>query len=179
MKKILTVAATGLLCFFISCKDSGSSSTTDEAQKNLESNTKVMKAIETGDSATINSLIADDAVDHMGPNGQEVKGGDNIKHMLIDMHNHMKDLKFDIISNAANGDYVFTLSNISGTMTDSSMGMAAGSKMDEKTVDVVKVKDGKMEEHWGFVDPAAMMKQMQAMPGMPSMDHKMDTTKKM
>ena len=36
--------------------------------------------------------------------------------------------------------------------------------MDENSVDVVKIKDGKMVEHWGFVDPGAMMKQMQAMP---------------
>ena len=179
MKKILIAAATGLLCFFISCKDAGTSSTSDEAQKNSDANNRVMKAIETGDSLTIDSLIADDAVDHMGPNGQEVNGGDKIKHMLIDMHNHMKDIKFDIISTAANGDYVFTLSNFSGTMTDSTMGMAAGTKMDEKTVDVVRVKDGKMEEHWGFVDPAAMMKHMQETPAMPLMDHKMDTTKKM
>lgn len=178
MKKILITAATGLLCFFISCKNSGSSPTSDETQKNLDANTRVMKAIETGDSATIDSLIADDAVDHMGPNGQEIKGGSNIKRMLVDMHNHVKDLKFDIISEAANGDYVFTFSNISGTMLDSSMGMPAGTKMDEKNVDVVKVKDGKMTEHWGFVDPAAMMKHMQEMPAMPPMDHKMDSTKK-
>ena len=178
MKKILIAAAAGLLCFLISCKDAGPSSTSDETQKNLDANNRVMKAIETGDSVTIDSLIADDAVDHMGPNGQEVNGGDKIKHMLIDMHNHVKDMKFDIISSAANGDYVFTLSNISGTMTDASMGMPAGTKMDEKTVDVVKVKDGKMTEHWGFVDPAAMMKHMQEMPAMPQMDHKMDTTQK-
>jgi predicted ester cyclase len=178
MKKILIAAATGLLCLFISCKDAGPSSTLDEAQKNSDANNRVMKAIGTGDSLTIDSLIGDDAVDHMGPNGQEVHGGDKIKHMLIDMHNHLKDMKFDIISTAANGDYVFTLSNISGTTTDSSMGMAAGTKMYEKTVDVVRVKDGKMEEHWGFVDPAAMMKHMQEMPAMPPMDHKMDTINK-
>ena len=60
-------------------------------------------------------------------------------------------------------------------MNDASMGMPAGSKMDEKGVDVIKLKDGKMVEHWGFVDPVAMMKHMQSMP----MNDKMDKNEDM
>ena len=171
MKKLFFAMAAVMLCFFISCKDSGTSSTTSSSSgnsmndSNLEKNRRVMKAIETGDSATINALIADDAVDHQGVNGHEVKSGDSIKHMLIDMHNHMKDLKFDMIADAANGDYIFSLSTFKGTCTDGSMGMPAGTVMDQKTVDVIKVKDGKMVEHWGFVDPNEMMKMMSSMGG--------------
>ena len=103
-----------------------------------------------------------------------MKGGDSIKHMLADMHNHVKDLKFDIISEATDGDYIFSLVHVSGTTTDAMFGPPTGTKMDEKSVDVVKVKDGKMVEHWGFVDPNEMMKRMS---GMPAMDKKMhDTT---
>ncbi|MDQ6757948.1 MAG: nuclear transport factor 2 family protein [Bacteroidota bacterium] len=168
MKKILLTSAIAMLCFCISCKDSTTTSTTETSsnEKNLENNRKVMKAIETGDSATINSLIADDAVDHQGPNNQDVKGGDNVKHMLADLHNHLKDAKFEVIADASNGDYIFSLSRMTGTMADATWGMPAGTKVDEKGVDVVKVnKDGKMTEHWGFVDPAAMMKHMQEMQG--------------
>jgi len=173
MKKFLFTAATGLLCFIISCKDSTTSSTTDNSQnkKNLENNRKVFKAVETGDVITIDSLIANDAVDHQGPNGMDVKGGDNVKHMLADMHNHVKDLKLDIIADAANGDYIFTLEHETGTVNDAFMGMPAGAKVDEKGVDVIKVKDGKMVEHWGFVDANEMMKHMKEMP---PMDNKMD-----
>lgn len=179
MKKILFTAATAMFCLLISCKDSSTTSTTDSSsnEKNLENNRKVMKAIETGDSSVINSLIADDAVDHQGPNGIEIKGGDNIKHMLTDMHNHMKDLKLDLITDAANGDYIFSLSTFKGTCTDASMGMPAGTQMNEKTVDVVKVnKDGKMTEHWGFVDANEMMKHMKDMPPMDNgkMENKME-----
>ncbi len=166
MKKFLFTAATVMLCFIISCKDSTTTSTTenDQNSKNLENNRKVIKAIVNGDSATINSLIADDAVDHQGPTG-DIKGGNSVRHMLADMHNHIKDFKYDVIADATNGDYIFTLSNFAGTMTDASMGMPAGTTVDEKGVDVVRVKDGKMVEHWGFVDPAAMMKHMQQMGG--------------
>jgi hypothetical protein len=112
MKKNLALAATGLLCLFISCKDSSANSMTDVNQKNLDINAKIMKAIETGDATTINSLIADDEVDHMGPDGKEIRGGDKLKPMLIDMHKHMKDLKFDVILICFNNyDYVYLLDN--------------------------------------------------------------------
>lgn len=171
MNKILFTAAITIMCLFLSCKDttSTSSTNTDQNAKNLESNLKVLKAIETGDSATINMYVTSDAVDHSGPNGMEIKGPDAVRHMLVDMHNHMKDLKLEKIADAANGDYIFSLSRFSGTCTDGTMGMPAGTKMDEKGVDVIKVKEGKMVEHWSFTDPAAMMKHMQEMGG----DHAM------
>ena len=164
MKRVLVTSVSALLCLLMSCNDSGSagsSSGSDQNAKNLENNRKVLKALETGDTAVINSLIADDAVDHQGPMG-DVKGGDSVRHMLADLHNHVKDFKLDVIADAANGDYIFCLSHMTGTMNDASWGMPVGSKIDENGVDVVKVKDGKMVEHWGFVDPAAMMKHMQS-----------------
>jgi predicted ester cyclase len=182
MKKLFSAAAVIMICLMISCNDSGSSSSTsgnDQNAQNLEKNRKVLKGIETGDSSLINPYIADDAVDHQGPHG-DIKGGDSIRHMLADMHNHVKDIKFDVIADAANGDYIFCLSKMTGTMNDDSWGMPAGTKMDEKGVDVIKIKDGKMVEHWGFVDPAAMMKHMQESGGNKMEGDKMkaDSTKK-
>lgn len=175
MKKILFAAAVGMLCFLTSCKDSGTTSTTDnQNEKNLANNRKAIKAIETGDAATIDSLIASDAIDHQGPNGMVIKGSDSVRHMLADMHNHVKDLKIDIIADAANGDYIFVLSHFTGSVNDSFMGMPAGATIDEKDVDVIKIKDGKMIEHWGFVDANEMMKHMKEMP---PMDNKMDSSK--
>jgi predicted ester cyclase len=144
----------------------------NSAQDNLAKNRSVYTAIENGDSATISGLIASDAVDHEGPNGTEVKGGPNIVHMLSDMHNHIKDLKFDVLSDAAKGDYVFSMVQIKGTTNDNSWGTPAGTKMDSKGVDVVKIRDGKMVEHWGFMDPNDMMKMMGNHPPMGDSAHK-------
>jgi ketosteroid isomerase-like protein len=167
MKKNLILAASGILCMLISCKKGPETkSDMDEIQKNLDINAKAMKAIESGDATAIDTLIADDVVDHMGPHGKEIKGGSTLKPMLIDMHNHWKGLKFDVITSSANKDYVFTLSKTMGTATDTTMGMAAGTKMEENMVDLVKIRGGKVVEHWGFVDPSAMMKKMHEMHGM-------------
>src|SRR6478735_1752384 len=152
MKKNLITAA-GLLCLLISCKCPNANADAEVIQKNLDVNAKIMKAIETGDATTINSLIADDVVDHMGPHGKELRGGAVIKPMLIDMHKHMKDFKYEIITSAANKDYVFTLTKVTGTAIDSTMGMPAGTVMNENMVDLVKMKDGKAVEHWTYTDP--------------------------
>lgn len=143
--------------------DSTSTTMASTESDNMVKNRSIYKAIQSGDSATIRSLIADDAVDHMGMNGMDVKGRDSITHMLTDMHNHVDGLQFDVVSDAAHGDYIFAMVDMKGTMKDNAWGMPAGSKVDGRSVDVVKVKDGKMVEHWGFMDQAEMMRQMNKM----------------
>ena len=167
MKKInLAIAVIAALAFY-SCKDSGTSSTTVSSNKdssatstdeqNVQKATGMYTAIQSGDSATIRSFIADDAVDHQSPNGQDVKGAGAITHMLTDIHNHIKGMKFNVVSAAAKGDYVFTMVDMEGAANDNTMGMAAGSDLAGRSVDVVKMKDGKMTEHWGFMNwPDAM-----------------------
>jgi predicted ester cyclase len=177
MKQISLAIAVMATVVLSSCNNSETSSTmasdskdstgNSMDQQNLEKNRSMYTAIQKGDSATIRSMIADDAVDHQSPNGQEVKGVDSITHMLSDIHNHVKDMKFDVVADAIKGDYIFAMVDMKGTATDNTMGMPAGSKMDGKTVDVVKVKDGKMVEHWGFMDWQDVMK-MSSQPPMNS-----------
>lgn len=172
MNRNICILLTAVVFTFIACTNPSSNSSggmagnsdSSQTQTNLAKNRSIYKALETGDAKVIDSLIADDAVDHQGPNGNEIKGGDSIKHVLIDMHNHVKDLSFSVTTEAANDDYIFTLVHMTGTTSDNSFGMPAGSKMDNNSVDVVKIKNGKMIEHWGFVDPNEMMKAMQHMP---------------
>lgn len=176
MKQVLFAAATVCSCFLLSCSNGGNNATANsQEEKNKMVIHDVYQGIETGDLSKF-SGIADDAIDHMGPKGTEIIGGDNIKKMLADMHNHMKDLKIEVISEAANNDYVFTLSHMTGVCTDSTMGMHTGMAMDSRSVDVVKFKDGKAVEHWGYMDPNEMMKMMQMMP---PANNKMDSTHKM
>ena len=169
MKKVYYAMVFSIPFFLMACTNSASNTTADNSDSTqsdiLAKNRSIYTAIETGDTARINSLIASDAVDHEGPKGQDIKGRDSISHMLADMHNHMKDMKFEVLADAVKGDYVFAMVKMTGTTTDSSFGMPAGTKMDGKSVDVVKVSNGKMVEHWGFFDPNDMMKQMQAMQG--------------
>jgi len=175
MKKFL-FSSSVVMFILISCNNAPSSTpaatTSSQTDINMANNLKIYKAIQTGDVSAIDTLIASDAIDHDGPNGTEVKGRDSIVKMLGDMHNHVKDLKLDVITSAANDDYIFSLVHITGTSADSSMGMP-GRSFDEKFVDVVKLKDNKMSDHWGFTDDAQVSKEMMEMHDkMSSMDKK-------
>lgn len=164
MKKFFPFVAFASACFLFSCEGSTvKSSNTDE--KGLQASRDIYKGIETGDMAKLSS-IADDAVDHDGPNG-EVKGGQAIKAMISDFHNHIKNLKMDVVADAANNGYVFSLVHMTGTALDSTMGFPKGANIDSRSVDVSKFNGEKLTDHWGFVNMTEMMKMMPSM-GMPA-----------
>lgn len=194
MKKVIWLTGIGISCFLISCTSSTSKTGSDatvqtEGEKNVAKNRLVYQAIESGNTAALDSIIAPDAVDHsVGADMMsDMKGGDSIKAMLGHVKNNFTDLKMEIIATAADGDYVFTLSRMIGTASaNPGMGMKPNQKVDGKTVDVVKFSNGKMTEHWSYMDPKDMMAMMP--PGGGKMDDKMggkmmdnkmkDTTKK-
>lgn len=181
MKKLIFLA----ICFmtvFSSCKDTDDNHKTDDSMSadNMANNRKIFTAIEQGDSAMVRSLLTDDAIDHGGNMGKDVVGAGSIAHMLADLHNHVKDMKIEVIKDATNGDYYFALTRMTGTTTDNAWGMPAGTKLDSKAVEVTTIKDGKLYEHWNFADPNEMMEMMKKYPmeDHKMMDSKMDTTMK-
>jgi predicted ester cyclase len=119
-------------------------------------------------------------VDHGGgEHGEDIKGLDSIKANLGRMHDDYKDLKLEEMQQAANGDYVFTLSRFQGTNTVASMGAPAGTHFDMTSVEVIKFNsEGKATDHWGYVSMADAMKMMGGgTMQMPAGGNKMDTTK--
>jgi predicted SnoaL-like aldol condensation-catalyzing enzyme len=146
MKKIFFALAAAVCFFLVACNNTGSSGN----DKNLSTSRDIFNGIETGDTTKFTSIAAD-AVDHAGPYG-DVTSGDSIKGMLAQIHNHIKDLKIEIINDVANGDYVYTWNRWTGTALDSSMGFTPNQPFNTTGVDIVRFRDGKAVEHWGFVD---------------------------
>ena len=187
MKKIFLFLSVISLSLVISCKNeesTNSSSTTKEPNKNESAVLAINKAIESGNMAALDSLIAPNAVDHNGgPMAKQVVGLDSIKHSLQAMHNSMNNMKMDAEVQASEGDYVFTLTHMTGISSanpDPSMGMPPNTKIDMRSVEVVKFgSDGKATDHWGYMDPADMMKMTPPPPPPPSMHATVDTAKKM
>lgn len=184
MKKSFLSIACIIVCFLISCNQPSSTtsadtmkstdSTTSQPAKNKAGTMAVYKALETGDMSGLDSFIDKDIVDHnAGANGSEVKGLDSLKKMFTQIHDNISDLKIESIANATDGDYDFDLNHMTGTTKNAFMGMPANTKVDMMSVDVVKIKNGKAVEHWGYVDPNEMMKMMQMQKEMPPMDNKM------
>jgi predicted SnoaL-like aldol condensation-catalyzing enzyme len=74
-----------------------------------------------------------------------------------DIHSHIRNFKAGVITCASHVDYVFSLVHITGISTGSSVGMP-GKSFDLIAVDVVKFKDNKITDHWGFTDDATVEK---------------------
>jgi len=186
MKKFLIIASAGLICFITACNSSGeksastdttsasmaasSSPSNSAGDKNIATVHAINEAISSGDVAKLDQYIAKDGVDHSPEHGGEVKGLDSIKAELGHMHDTYKDLKLESIQDAANSDYVFSLTRFRGTNTMASMGAPAGTNFDMTSVGVTKFNsDGKATDHWLYM---SMDDAMKMMGGMHSMDMK-------
>ena len=175
MKRIFSIAFAGMLCMCTSCNDKTATATDDskmaQEQKNIAAFNEVTNAFQTGDASKVDSVVADDFVDHSDRG--DIKGRDSLKAMITMMHNNMKDMKTEVRNSAANDDYVYGWMTYSGT-SDGSMGMPKGPfKM--SAIELAKFKNGKAVEHWSFMDMQDMAKMM-PQPGMNNMN-KMDTSK--
>ena len=173
MKTILLAAFAGLLSLCTSC-NSGTNDTSGNTseQKNMAAFDTITKAFQTGDISGIDSVVADDFLDHTDRG--EVKGRDSMKAMITMMHNNFKDMKTETVNTAANGDYVYGWMHYSGT-SDGNMGMPKG-PFDMTAIELAKFRDGKAVEHWSFMQMQDMMKMMGQQPGMANMNNT-DTTK--
>jgi Predicted ester cyclase len=145
-------------------------------QKNMAANDVITKAFETGDTKAMDSVVADDFVDHSDHG--DIKGRDSLKAMVNMIHTTMKDMKMEMMRSIADDEYVSTWMRYSGT-SDGSMGMPKG-PYDMHAIELTKFKDGKATDHWSFMDMRDMAKMMQSPP--PNLDkmdkmNKMDTSK--
>jgi predicted SnoaL-like aldol condensation-catalyzing enzyme len=175
MKKTLSLFAAGLLFCCISCNNEKTASETKEAssatKKNLESSRIVTKAFDSGDPSMIDSVVASDFVDHTDRGD---KNRDSLKAMIVAWKADSKDSKTEVIKELGDDDYVFSWMRFTGT-SSGTMGMPAG-PYDMNGIEVVRFKDGKAVEHWGFMQVADMMKMMAQMPptnGAGNVDDKM------
>jgi predicted SnoaL-like aldol condensation-catalyzing enzyme len=164
MKQILSLFTIGLAFVLVSCNsdktaDTATSSSEKKdnsmAEKNLAATHLVTKAFETGDISMIDSVVANDFVDHtdMGD-----KNRDSLKAMIKASSADSKNAKTEIIKELADNDYTFSWLRFTGTSAGK-MGMPAG-PYDMKMIEVVRFKDGMAVEHWNFMEPADMKKMM-------------------
>ncbi len=166
MKQLFFTAIAGLICICTSCNNNPAASGNNDMakeEKNIAAFNTVSKAFETGNPASIDSVVADDFVDHTDHG--EVKGKDSLKAMITMEHSKFPDMKNETKNTAASGDYVYGWMHYSGS-SDGSMGIPKG-PFDMMSVELVKFNnDGKAVEHWAFMQPSDMMKMMGPQPPM-------------
>ena len=125
----------------------------------------VEEAINQNNMSLVEQLLAVDFVEHEElPPGMPT-GIEGTKILFQMLHSAFPDFHATINDLIAEGDKVVVYMTWSGTQQGEFMGMPpSGKTMSIGVIDIFRVDDGKIVEHWGMMDSASMMQQLGAMP---------------
>ncbi len=117
-----------------------------------------------GDFELFEELFADDFVDHTPQPGRtpDKAGARELYRVLREA---FPDFSAEIHWQAADGDLVTTYKTYHGTHGGSFFGIApTGREIQFETVDAMRVRDGKIVEHWLSMDQLSFMQQLGVIP---------------
>ena len=116
-----------------------------------------------GNLAIADELIAEDYAQHSVfgiPNGRA-----GFKQFFMAFASAVPDAQFVIDDVIAEGDKVVTRLTVNGTQTGALQGIPpTGKKFSMKGIDIFRIVDGKIVEHWDAVDQLGMLQQLGAIP---------------
>jgi steroid delta-isomerase-like uncharacterized protein len=119
-----------------------------------------------GELGLIDELVTEDVVDHEEGLPGQPSGREGMKFFVNAMREAFPDLKATTIEpTMADGNLEAARAVLTGTHKGELMGVAATDRSVEfESVDIIRVKDGKVAEHWGLTDVMTLMQQIGAVP---------------
>jgi predicted ester cyclase len=116
------------------------------------------------DEAVAQELLAEDFVDGSPPAGLSPdRDGALTLHAALFVA--FPDVRVEIHDQIEEGDKVVTRKTLKGTHNGEFMGIAAtGCPVAWNVIDILRVRDGKIVEHWNVVDTLALIQQIGAIP---------------
>jgi steroid delta-isomerase-like uncharacterized protein len=132
----------------------------DAAKAVVRRNTEEVQSL--GNFNVFEELFADDFVDHTPqPNTTRDKKG--VRDLYHRLRAAFPDFHADIHWQAADGEMVTTYKTYHGTHLGMFLGVApTGRKIQFETVDVMRVRNGKITDHWGVANLFSLMQQLGA-----------------
>ncbi len=120
----------------------------------------VEEVINQGNIEAIDELIDPGVVDHAVPAGFPT-GREGAKQFFAMMRSAFPDLHLTIEDMIAEGDKVVMRSTWSGTHQGEFMGISAtGRRVTVSAIDISRVADGRIVEHWEQSDALGLMQQL-------------------
>jgi predicted ester cyclase len=118
----------------------------------------------TGDTAVVDELCAADLVEHQfGLAGVGAEAIQHVKAAIRDVHATTPDLSFTIEDSVERGDTIWVRVRARGTATGPFFGPPSGRPIDITVVDIARIVDGRIVEHWGVPDRFALLAQTGAL----------------
>jgi predicted ester cyclase len=114
----------------------------------------------TGEGAVLDEVCAPDVVEHQfGLAGSGAAAIAHVKAAIADVHRAVPDMTFTIEDSVTHGDTVWVRVRARGTATGPFFGPPSGRPVDITVIDVARVVDGRIVEHWGVPDRFALLAQ--------------------
>jgi len=111
-------------------------------------------------------MVADDVVDHEEGFPGQPPGKEGVKFYVNAVRTAFPDLAVKTSEPAlADGDLEAAHVTLTGTHQGDFAGIpATGKSVEFSGIDIVRVQDGKVAEHWGSTDTLSLMQQIGAVP---------------
>jgi steroid delta-isomerase-like uncharacterized protein len=133
----------------------------DAAKAVVRRNTEEVQS--RGNFEVFEELFADDFVDHT-PQPNMTPNKEGVRDLYHKLRVAFPDFRADIHWQAADGELVTTYKTYHGTHQGMFLDVApTGRKIHFETVDVMRVRNGKITDHWGVANLFSLMQQLGAL----------------
>jgi predicted ester cyclase len=118
----------------------------------------------TGNAAIADELCSPDFVEHQFGLASEGAGAmENLKAAIADVHATMPDATFSIEDSAFSDGKIWIRVRVTGTATGPFFGPPSGRPVEMTVIDIARIEDGRLMEHWGVPDRFALLAQTGAL----------------
>ena len=118
-----------------------------------------------GNLAAIDELFSPDFVEHQAG---IAPGRDGVEGSIGVLRTAFPDLHLAVEDAAADGDRVWLRLHATGTHAGPFMGLpGTGRRIDITVIDIARIVDGRLVEHWGVADRFSVAQQIGLVPGGP------------
>ncbi len=161
MKNIYLLAIAALL---VSCSNQPKPQINDkiaEEKNKAIIETYFNKAWNAGRVEVLDELLSPDYINHTPSTPNPPKGPEGLKPIILAIRKGFPDLHYEIKDVITTKDRVVARVIMSGTQTDTLFGMApTGRHVEVNQINIEKIVDGKITEHWRVTDELSLMRQL-------------------
>jgi len=123
-------------------------------------------AFSRGDPNAVNDLVAPDFVDH-NPFPGQAPDREGLRQFIRTFHGPLPDLRVEIDDMIAQGDKVVTRWTARATHKGSFLQVpATGKQVTVSGIDIMRIENGKIAEHWGYQDQLGFVKEIGVLPAL-------------
>src|SRR4030067_687730 len=118
-----------------------------------------------GNMGIVGEIFAPDFIEREQPPPGRPNGRGGVKVLTPMLRSAFPDFKATIDDILAEGDKVVIRMTWSGTQKGEFMGVpATGKRVSFGVIDIIRITNGKLVEHWGQMDSMSLMQQLGAIP---------------